>query len=211
VSRPLAVLRPEPGNAATVARIAALGLSAIALPLFAVGPVEWDLPALDEVEGLLVTSANAVRHGGERLASLRHLPVIAVGAATARAASDAGFEVTACGQGGMCEAMRLAGGRRLLHLAGRDRAGETGLPTLIVYASEPLPVDAAPLLDCVALVHSARAARRLGEVAPDPRRIAVAAISATALVAAGSGWRATAVASQPTDAALIDAARDLGR
>ena len=211
MSRPLAVLRPEPGNAATAARIEAIGLRAIRLPFFAVRPVDWELPDLMQIDALLITSGNAVRHGGERLAAVKHLPVIAVGAATARAASEAGFRVIATGAGDVADAMRRAGDRRLLHLAGRDSARETGLLTRTVYVSAPIAVDGAALLDSVALVHSARAGRRLAEVAPDATRIAVAAISAAALAAAGGGWRAAIAASHPTDAALIEAARNLGR
>jgi uroporphyrinogen-III synthase len=211
MSRPLAVLRPEPGNAATAARIESLGLTAISLPLFEVRSLAWQAPALDAIDALLVTSANAIRHGGRGLAALQHLPVVAVGAETARVASDAGFTVIAEGRRDAAEAVALAGGRRLLHLAGRDRAGAHGLPTVTVYASEPRDVDPAPLLDAVALVHSPRAGGRLAEVAPDRARIAVAAISANALAAAGEGWRASAVARVPTDAALIEAAAALGR
>ena len=42
MSRPIAVLRPEPGNGATVAAIEAAGGMAIRLPLFAAAPVASD-------------------------------------------------------------------------------------------------------------------------------------------------------------------------
>lgn len=204
---PLAVLRPEPGNAATARRIEAAGAVAIRLPLFAVEPRPWAVPGdVAGYDGLLLTSANAVRHAGPGLDALRHLPVVAVGAATAAAAEGAGLRVADVGAGGVADVMARHRGRRLLHLAGEDRAGETGLSAVTVYASVAVPVEAARLLDCVALVHSPRAAARLAELAPDQARVAVAAISEAAADAAGAGWRALAVAPAPRDAALVDTA-----
>lgn len=208
MTRPLAVLRPEPGNAATAARIEAAGLRAIRLPLFAVVPVAWQAPDPADYDALLVTSANAIRHGGRGLDRLRGLPVYAVGEATAAVARSAGFEVQEVGAAGVEAIVARSGGARLLHLVGRDRV-DAGIAAVTVYASDPLPVDPAPLLGSVALVHSARAAARLGEIAPDRARIALAAISGTAAEAAGAGWAAVAVAAAPTDAALIAAARAL--
>lgn len=208
MSRSLAVLRPEPGNAATVARIIAEGLEAIPLPLFVVGPVAWDAPDAASYDALLVTSANAIRHGGVELERLQTLPVFAVGRATAAAARAAGFVVRDVGSGGVAAIVGRAQGARLLHLAGRDRV-RSGTNAVTVYASDAIVVDPAPLLESVALIHSARAAARLAEIAPDRSRIALAAISLAAAAAAGSGWSALAVAHRPTDAALIAAARSL--
>ena len=64
MSRPLAVLRPEPGNGATAARIEELGFRAIRLPLFAVRALAWTMPDAADHDALLLTSANAVRFGG---------------------------------------------------------------------------------------------------------------------------------------------------
>ena len=84
--RRLIVLRPEPGASATVERAQALGLDAFAIPLFRVEPIAWTAPDAGQFEGLLLTSANAVRHGGDQLERLRGLPVYVVGEATAEAA-----------------------------------------------------------------------------------------------------------------------------
>ena len=86
MSRPIVVLRPEPGNRVTAAAIEGRGLRAIRLPLFAVQPVAWQAPDPAGFDALLLTSANAVRHGGAGLARLLSLPVFAVGEATADAA-----------------------------------------------------------------------------------------------------------------------------
>ncbi len=69
--RRLFVLRPEPGNSESLQRAEALGLDAVAMPLFDVEPVEWDVPDAAGFDGLLLTSANAVAHAGEQLTDLR--------------------------------------------------------------------------------------------------------------------------------------------
>ncbi|HEY0629709.1 MAG TPA: uroporphyrinogen-III synthase, partial [Sphingomicrobium sp.] len=65
--RKLLLLRPEPGLSASAERARALGLEVICRPLFEVEPVEWASPDPAAYDGLLLTSANAVRHGGPEL------------------------------------------------------------------------------------------------------------------------------------------------
>ena len=65
--RKLLLLRPEPGLSASAERARALGLEVIACPLFAIEPVEWEAPDPADYDALLLTSANAVRHGGHGL------------------------------------------------------------------------------------------------------------------------------------------------
>lgn len=212
----VAVLRPEPGNAATAARLEALGHHVLRLPLFEVVPVAWDVPDPAAHDGLLVTSANAVRHAGAGLERLEALPVHAVGAATASAAQRAGFRVATIGDSNAAALLQRVQARALLHLVGRDHA-RTGPPvtaTVVVYASEPAPLPPGGLdllAGGVALIHSPRAARRLGELldaAAIPRaEVALAAISAAAREAAGPGWARVAVAPRPDDATLIAIAR----
>jgi uroporphyrinogen-III synthase len=222
VSRPLAVLRPEPGNAATCARIASLGLSAVAVPLFELKPVAWNAPDPDTHDALVLTSANALRMAGPELTRLRHLPVLAVGEASAAAARDAGFQVIAVGTGGVEALLALArqnGITRALHLAGRDRiaaSSEVVSRTVTLYASEPLALDTgalAPLAGTVALLHSARAAGRLGllvdALGPPRSAIRIAAISDTVAAAAGSGWQAITSAERPDEEAVLKTARAL--
>ncbi|KQM91447.1 uroporphyrinogen-III synthase [Sphingomonas sp. Leaf22] len=207
---PIAVLRPEPGNAATAAAIEALGRCAIRLPLFVVLPLAWDGPDPDAHDALVLTSANAVRHAGPALSRYAALPVHAVGAATAAAAGAAGLHVVATGGSdgrALLDAALADGVRAALLLTARDRA-VTAHPAVTaieaVYASEAVdPVDPAPLTGSVALIHSPRAARRLAEIVPDRSRIAVATISAAAVAGLGSGWRAVTVAARPDDASVI--------
>ncbi|TKD51806.1 uroporphyrinogen-III synthase [Sphingomonas baiyangensis] len=214
-----AVLRPEPGNARTCAALAALGIDALSVPLFAVRAVAWEPPDPRDFDALLLTSAQAVRHAGPGLSALAGLPVIAVGAATARAAAVAGLSVAATGDGDAEAALALPAARtarRILHLAGRDRrvaAGGVIARIETVYASEALPVDMSALARIegrVALVHSPRAGARLAELVdrhgPARRQVAIAAISDRAAAACGAGWQTMTVADRPADAALVAAA-----
>lgn len=214
----LAVLRPEPGNSATCARIAAAGGAAMALPLFEVRPLVWTPPAAERFDALFLTSANAVRHVGAALMTYRDLPVFAVGAATAKAARAAGLSVAAVGDSDATALANLAGEhgiRNALHLAGRDVA-QTGLPniaaTVPAYTSEPITLATEQLdglAGTVALLHSPRAGARLAALISDPTQVCIAAISPAALAAAGRGWADSGVASHPDDESLIAAALTL--
>jgi len=216
MSRPLAVLRPEPGNAATAQAIEALGRRAIRLPLFRIVSLDWGAPPTADHDALILTSANAVRQAGAALQRYATLPVHAVGAATAAAARAAGLRVVATGDSdgrALLDAAGRAGIRRALLLTARDRA-VTGHATLsairAVYASEAVDgIDAAMLHGTVALVHSQRSARRLAMLAEDRAAISVAAIAPGVAQALGNGWRATAIAERPDDAATIAAAAAL--
>lgn len=216
MTRPVAVLRPEPGNAATAARVERAGLTAIRLPLFTVAPLAWTPPDPRDHDALLLTSANAVRHAGEALASLRALPVLAVGAATAAAARAAGFAVVAAGEGAVGALLdRNQSYRRILHLAGRHRtAGTADLVTRAVYASEPAAVSFSAIkaiAGSIALVHSARAASRLTEVVDPADRASILVVVPSSAVAEaiGPGWARVAIADHPTDIAIIACARAL--
>src|SRR5204862_3541714 len=99
--RRVIVLRPEPGASATVGRARRRGIEAVALPLFETEPIAWEAPDPARFDALLLTSANAVRLGGDQLDALRALPVHAVGEATAYAAREAGFEVASISDAGV--------------------------------------------------------------------------------------------------------------
>ena len=210
------ILRPEPGASETLARAQAKGLEAVAMPLFAVEPVAWEAPDGASFDGLLLTSANAVRHGGEQLAGLRGLPVYAVGSATAEAAREAGFDIASSGDAGVERLLgSLEPGLKLLHLCGADRHEPEGhrqhITEAVVYRSQPIDgVDVTDLRDGVALVHSPRAgevfAHLLGQGGIAPSTVAIAAISEAA--SAGT-WRKVAIADAPNDSALLAAAARL--
>ena len=205
--RRVIVLRPEPGASETVARARALGLEALAVPLFAIEPVAWTRPE-GAFDGLLLTSANAVRSAGPGLEELRGLGAYAVSEATARAARGAGFDIAATGEEGV---ERLLGSiesdLRLLHLCGEDRTMVTArqaITPVVVYRAAALETPELRIGDGdVVLIHSRRAGRRLGELVEDRASVAVAAISAAAADAAGGGWAAIEAAETPADDALL--------
>jgi uroporphyrinogen-III synthase len=203
------VLRPEPGASETVRKARERGLEAISVPLFELEPVSWQAPGPEQFDGLLLTSANAVRLAGEGLHGLRGLPVCAVGEATADAARNAGFRVAMTGDSGVAQLLAaLPSGPRLLHLCGADRkpvacATQT-ITEMVVYQSTPIE---APQLfamsGSVTLIHSPRAGERLAELVSDRASISIAAISPAAAEATGSGWKSVAIADRPTDEALL--------
>jgi len=219
MSRAVAVLRPEPGNAATVARVEAAGLTAILLPLFAVHALDWTPPDPAGFDALILTSANGPRLAGPSLDAFAHLPVFAVGPATAAAARKHGLTVSETGErdgADLVATMATRGFSRALLLAGREHALHDGgiiARSVAVYAADPLPVDARAidaLTGSVALLHSARAARRFADIVGDVRAsIRLAAISPSVAEAAGPGWADIATAPLPDDAALIALARRL--
>ena len=218
MKRTLLVLRPEPGATATATAADALGFTAIVAPLFVMRPVAWSRPATP-ARALLMTSANAARFGGAEMRALAGLPLYAVGEATAAAARDAGFTRIAVGADGVDAIVERAerdGIDRLLHLAGREyrepASGSVVIERRIVYAADAvtsLPDAArATLPDAVVLLHSPRAAALFATLV-DPVGISIAAISAATREAAGTGWRAVAVADRPADASLLAAAAKL--
>ncbi len=214
----LLVLRPEPGASATARSARAMGLDAIVAPLFTFRPLDWHLPERTP-EAVLLTSANAARVGGPALALLLSLPLYAVGEATAAAARAVGFTRIVTGEGGVEEIVARAaddGIGHLLHLAGREHRIPADMPLTIerrlVYAADPvdtLPEPAARALpDAVALLHSPRAAALFATLV-EPGAVRIATISPATRDAAGAGWRAAAVAAQPSDASLLAAAAKL--
>lgn len=220
MTRRVAVLRPEPGNAATCARVVAAGLAVIALPLFVVEPLPWTPPDPAGFDGLLLTSANSAAMAGPGLRVLSALPVLAVGTATARASAAAGLDVMMTGTSDAAALIAEAAARgfcSLLHLGGRETTvSASGIVarSVPVYASVARDVGdsaVAALAGSVALLHSARAAQRLAMLLDRSgiarKDVDLVAISHAVAQAAGSAWRSVAVAPAPTDAAIITVAR----
>jgi uroporphyrinogen-III synthase len=214
MTRPLLVLRPEPGNSRTVQAARALGMDPHALPLFGVAPMAWQPPVSYGYRALLLTSANAIRHAGEALARYRALPVLAVGPETAAAAQAAGFEIAETGTG---NANKLLANQKgpLLHLCGADVTPVTSVAKIdrvIVYASVAQTPDnfaALTSAPAVALLHSARAAAHFASLATDRSQIAIAAFSPAVAQAAGDGWESLAIAANPRDEELLAIAKQL--
>ena len=205
--RRLLLLRPEPGLSASVERARALSVEVVACPLFRVEPVEWKAPDPGAYDALLLTSANALRHGGTGLDKLKSLSVHAVGPVTAEAARTAGFEVTAIGQTNLVDLLgKLPQGIRLLHLAGEHhrQVDDARIDRRIVYRSAAIgELDLPNLAGLVAAVHSPRAGARLAELADRRDATIIAAISAAAAEACGAGWERVEAAEKPSDESLL--------
>ena len=223
---PLLIIRPEPGATATQAAAATLGLVAERFPMFCAQPRDWEAPAPDAFDALLLGSAQACRFGGAALAGYAGKPAYCVGAATARAAQAVGLTVAAQGEGGL-QAMLAnipppTAGLRLLRLAGEAHvplappAGVT-LTTRIAYASapQPLPMALARLLlvealpAFILLLHSGEAARHFvaetDRLALPRRRIHAITIGprVSEIAAQAGDWASLATAPRPDDAAML--------
>jgi uroporphyrinogen-III synthase len=193
----------------TVKRARERGLDAIAAPLFQIEPVSWRAPDVGDFDGLLLTSANAVRSAGDQLENFRSLPVYAVGEPTSKAARARGFSIAAIGDRGIDRLIdSLPPNLRFLHLCGecrRDPLKERARIAVIpVYrAREVERPDLRFANGAVVLIHSPRAAHRLAELVKDRSGILLAAISPAAAKASGTGWGAIEVANEPNDDALL--------
>ena len=213
------VLRPEPGNGETADRLAAAGILPIQQPLFVMRALDWTPPDPAGFDAILLTSANAVRHGGAGLDALKTLPVVAVGTATAAAARAAGFTIAATGKSDAAAIVAEARGfglNRLLHLAGRDRItvdDDVPTATITVYAADPVDLPAhitEEWEEATILLHSPRAARAFAALVArdgtDRGQFHIAALSDAVAEAAGGGWGGMRVAVSPNDTALVAAA-----
>jgi uroporphyrinogen-III synthase len=221
----LLIIRPEPGATASARRAERAGFTPLALPFFEVRPRNWTAPDPAAFDALMITSSNAIRHGGAGLEKLLPLPVYAVGERSAQAAQAKGFAVAASGDGKVETALALAhtaGHRRLLWLAGEDRREPIVPPGIqieiqTVYASEaiPLPSNAADTIASANIValHSPRAAQLFGETVDamglGRSNISLVAFSSAIAEAAGLGWGGIAIAKMPEDSALLSAAAEL--
>ena len=218
-------IRPQPGCAATIAAGRAMGLSVEGHPLFAIRGLDWKAPDPENFDALLVGSANAFRHSGPQIAQYKSKPVHVVGAATARAAREAGFDVASVGTGGLQGLIDTLEGSslRFLRLAGAEHVGldlsaQISVETQIVYASTPVPMSA-DLADklhdnALVLLHSAIAAQHFAaecdRLELDRTQIALAALGPRIAAAAGRGWAKCVSAPQPRDSALLALTREMG-
>jgi uroporphyrinogen-III synthase len=176
----LLVTRPEPDATRAAQSLRARGHEVVVAPLIRTETIAADLGG--GFAAVLMTSANAARSiaAHPQVASLRGLPVLAVGDRTAEAAREAGFARVDSAEGALPDLVRLASrfaGKRLLYIAGEDRAGDLAaelarhrvtVDTAVIYravAAEALPAEAAQALAAgrldAALHYSRRSAETL--------------------------------------------------
>lgn len=198
------IVRPAPDSAATARRVTELGHTPVVAPLFEIVAIGWEAPDPAGFDAVAMTSANAARFAGPALARYTHLPLFAVGAATATAAANVGFTRIESGtRDADALARQLTG--RVLHLAGADHRalrGDADIVTRIVYSAVEIEGVALPDADC-ALLYSPRAARALASRVAHRGALDVVAISAAAASACGAGWRSMHVADAPREDAML--------
>ncbi|MBT2186268.1 uroporphyrinogen-III synthase [Sphingobium nicotianae] len=222
MSRPLLLLRPQPGNDRSAERARALGIEVLQLPLFETVAVEPDELLEGPFDAILITSANGARFGADLFARHAGLPVFAVGEASAQAAREAGAHDVRTGGGDAASTIPMiaaAGHRAVLHICGEDARSfdpqGLGVTRHIVYRSDALDMRRhakalATLPPSVIAIHSPGAGRRLNALIPPPfRNHILIAISDAAAHAAGGGWRRVQVAETPDDTALLRLASTL--
>lgn len=209
-------MRPEPGAQATIVKAQAAGFDAHAYPLFMTAAVPWTGPEPHLVDAVMFTSANGARLGGAQLGRYTALPAFAVGDATARAVTHAGFTSVISGDDGVQSLLEIIadhGHTRVLHISGRDIRPFDPIGLRVVSACVYAAVEcgsaddllAASVPGAIILVHSPRAGARLGDLVPDARRadFQIVAISQAALAACGTGWAAAIAAQNPGDNAML--------
>lgn len=196
------VTRPPPDNAVTAAALRGAGVEALLAPVLRFEPVDSHGDPDAAFDGLIVTSANALRavDGKADIARLLMLPLFAVGEHTADAARRGGF-LNVIDSGGDAAALRERVKKAfkkskhaavLLHLAGADLAtdlaGELGAQGMTVVTQtvyRMVPVGRLPDEVCEAF-----AAQRIEAILHYSRRSARAFVDA----ARNSGVEVSALA-----------------
>jgi uroporphyrinogen-III synthase len=158
------ILRPEPQASRMAASLAELGHEAVVAPMLAIRPIEGAADAVrrvaPSVEGVLLTSPQALGAVGADAAELglAGVPLYAVGDATAADARARGFRQVTSVAGDVDALIAHVADLSpspsvLLHIAGRDRAGDLSaalairglhVETVESYAADPashLPAD----------------------------------------------------------------------
>lgn len=219
------ITRAQPGAAATAERVRALGHEALVAPLLAVRDLPDVQLDLAGVGALAFTSANGVRAFAEKSGD-RSLKVFAVGAATARAARQAGFRSVLSADGDVAALAEGIGQRRnelrgaVLHPGAAEPAGDLmgalaahGIEArpLPLYETTPVSLAAAEAAQLVradaVLLHSPRAAQalaRLLKVHPAPALRALGLSKAVIRPLARTPLAVRAHAPFPLEAALLN-------
>ncbi len=226
------VTRARPGADETAAQLHAMGLHAIVSPLLELQACQPDQRMkLEDVQGLIFTSANGVRFFTEQ-ESRRNLPAWCVGPATVAAARAAGFSPCYNADGdardlaGLIMRAADAAAGRLVHVANAAAAGEMAAG----LRAAGFKVDFAPLyaaLPASALTQPAAAALRAGDVRAvlfhsakgadafaqlaigfELSGVCALGVSQKALApVAGLGWSRCDAAGAPNETALLETLR----
>ncbi|WP_299751671.1 uroporphyrinogen-III synthase [Devosia sp.] len=151
------VTRPEPDGQATVQRLAALAIQAIAAPLMSRRTLDISLPPANGFAALALTSTNGLRALEDRgvIAQFSHLPVFAVGGRTALEARSMGFAEAFAAGGTLGDLVNLMARARLagpvFYPAGKHLSGDLakalaqfGVMVVTARVYDMVPVEALP-------------------------------------------------------------------
>jgi len=225
---PIIITRVQPGAKQTAARLEALGWNAIVSPALTLqSDPSVEIPDVEDVSGIIFTSANGARFYGEREDD-RSLPAWCVGPSTAAAARKEGFEEVHESTG---NAVRLAAliastiappEKPLLHVANAAAKGdlqrELKMRRYRVKHAPLYRAARAPDLDdrvktimnegqkAIVLVHSAKGAEAFVELARDlpiASLIAVAISRPAAAPLAELGISDVHISAAPNEDALM--------
>lgn len=225
------VTRTAPGCFETAERLEAGGFSAIVSPALDIRPLNTPLPPLDEISGLIFTSANGVRAFCDQSVE-RDFTAWCVGPATAASAEEAGFRKIRNADGNADDLTNyilrnaVPGDGGLLHIANDAAAGEVvkslrnadfDAKFAALYTTGPadrLIADAVDALEAgrlgAVLVHSAKGAAGAAPLlaAYGLKNVTLIAISEKAAAPLSQlEWKQIAIASAPNEDALINTLR----
>lgn len=230
----LLITRPAEDAGPLADRLAAMGIDSVISPLMDVVPIAGPEIDMDGLAGFLVTSANGARALAARTAR-RDIPVHAVGAASAEAARNVGFETVTSADGDVetlaahVAALREPAEGALLHAAGSVTAGNLaealgvhGFDVRVERLYEAKPVAALPeaarealadgTIDGVVL-YSPRTAQIFDRLAADAglterlRTLQLFALSENVSKASAAPWAGRHIAGSPDQEALLQAVR----
>ena len=227
---PAAVLitRPEPGASETAARVTAMGLLPTVAPMLEIRRFALRLPP-GRIAAVLLTSGNAV---DPLPAECRTLPLLTVGAATARRAERAGFANVASADGDAVAlaalvrarispsegTLLLASGRgQSLALAADLRASGYRVARRVAYAAIPVPrlpelartalmghqTRTVLLFSAETAAHFVRLVQRAGLLDALAGREAITIGPQAAMALGAVRWARIRVASKPTQDAML--------
>lgn len=223
MSFPLLILRPKVGARKTAIVAETLGIEPVTDPLFEIQSLAWSAPSSDNYDAIMFTSVNAIKMAGPNLSEYLELPALAVGEITAKAASEAGFQIAIVGEGGaqsLADSIPENKFPRILRMTGKEHMSvrsDRSIETIIAYQSVNIGLGqkATKCLcaGCVILLHSTRAAQSLevamDEAAIDRGKNHIIAISTGVAETVRTGWGSIHIAKEPTDDALLSAAARL--
>lgn len=228
----LLVTRPKEQADALAERLRTAGHKVIVDPMLGIRFLDVELPPLDGVQAILLTSRNGAR-ALARATTRRDIGILAVGDATAEAARSEGFGLVQSAEGDAEDLVVLASrvlsptAGRVVHVSGHDIAEDVAaaLATrgfeaarIIAYEAETAsslsPETQAAIreseLDAV-LLHSPRAAKTFaalleadGLAGRLDRVEALALSEQVATMVRHLSWRAVRVAAKPNEDALLE-------